>query len=45
VLIHPWDAAVDQVASRLAARASGRDTGAAGQQQRRLARIGTWRPR
>jgi transcriptional regulator len=30
------------VASRLTDRASGRDIGAAGQQRRRLARIGTW---
>ena len=34
-----------QVASRLTARATGRDVGAAGQQRRRLARVGTWRPR
>jgi len=34
-----------RVATRLAARATGRDTGAAAQQRRRLARIGAWRPR
>ena len=33
-----------KVASRLASRAGIRDTGAAEQQERRLARIGTWRP-
>lgn len=32
-----------RVAGRLADRATGRDTGAADQQRRRLARIGTWR--
>lgn len=32
-----------QVTSRLTDRASGRDIGAAKQQQRRLSRIGTWR--
>jgi transcriptional regulator len=35
----------DRVATRLTTRATGRDTGAAAQQRRRLARIGTWRPR
>ena len=34
-----------QVASRLTSRAIGRDAGAVEQQQRRLARIGTWRAR
>lgn len=34
-----------QVAARLDSRGTGRDTGAAVQQRRRLARIGTWRPR
>jgi transcriptional regulator len=34
-----------QVATRLATRATGRDTGAAAQQRRRLAHIGTWRLR
>jgi transcriptional regulator len=34
-----------RVASRLIGRATGRDLGAADQQQRRLARIGTWRAR
>lgn len=34
-----------RVASRLTARSTGRDLGAADQQQRRLARIGTWRAR
>ena len=34
-----------RAAERLDDRATGRDTGAAAQQRRRLARIGTWRPR
>jgi transcriptional regulator len=34
-----------EVASRLSARATGRDTGAADQQRRRLTRIGSWRAR
>jgi transcriptional regulator len=34
-----------RVATHLDARATGRDPGAADQQRRRLARIGTWRPR
>ena len=34
-----------RVASRLTGRATGRDLGAADEQQRRLARIGTWRGR
>ncbi len=32
-----------QVATRLTQRAMGRDEGAADQQRRRLARVGTWR--
>jgi transcriptional regulator len=34
-----------RAADRLERRATGRDVGAAAQQRRRLARIGTWSPR